>query len=164
MPAINLAFGVLAYRYTVARGLPPADNIWDFFPLNNERFREVAGIASVEIGLSHPPAGRLGSTLSPKIKSLWPRKAAGAVKFLQYCDAKRRAMETPPAMDAFQADVLRVAPNHNDWEWVVSYFFGVPGGLNDRLRELMRDHQCDAEEAYRQAREDQVNTSLSWLG
>ncbi|QRV82317.1 SNF2 family amino-terminal protein [Ceratobasidium sp. AG-Ba] len=156
MPAVNQAFALLVYRYTVPGGLPPANNVWDTFPFNNARFREIAGIESVEIGFSKPPVGKLGSALSSSVRSLWPRKAEGAVKFLRHCDAQRRKMTGTVVIESFQKDVLKVAPNSKDWEWVCSRFLEAGGGFYDRLKDIMQDSKCDAEEAYRLAREEEM--------
>lgn len=157
MVAVNNAFAVLVYRYTVRGGLPSGDNIWDSFPFNNRRFLEISSIESVEVGLSQPPVGRPGQTMSAATQKLWPRKAAGAIKFLQHCDEQRRRMEETVVIESFQKDVLKVAPGVKEWEWVVSNTFDAPGGLYERLRDLMTDNKCDAEEGYRQAREEQVS-------
>jgi hypothetical protein len=160
MVATNLPFATLVFRYG-EDALPPADDLWNFFLFSNERFQELAGIESTKIGLSQPPGGKLGQRLTWSVRNQWPNMAEGAVKFLQHCDEQYRKSKksnkgVPPTFESFQKLVLNRAPHSSAWIWIVNHFFDVPGGLYQQLRELMKDHRCDAEEAYRCAREDMV--------
>ncbi|KAG8719890.1 hypothetical protein FRC08_001754 [Ceratobasidium sp. 394] len=158
MPAVVQAYASLVYRYTRPDAIPPENDPWNCFPFNNDRFRELASIKSIAVGLSEPPTGKAGDAITPTLRSLWPRKATGALKYLKFCDAERRKMANPPTIESFQKNVLKTAPNRDDWEWIVNHFFGASGGLYDRLRDIMRDSRCDAEEAYRYAREEAMET------
>jgi hypothetical protein len=161
MVAINLSYASLVLRYSEGE-LPPPNEPWNCFPFTNERFRELAGIESVSVGLSKPPTGKLGQSLSASVLSQWPQRAKGAINFLRDCDEHYRKYKKAPSIEIFQKDVLNKALYRMDWTWVVEKFFGVPGGLYDKLEELMRDHQCDAEEAYRRARDDLVSSSFGF--
>ncbi|KAG9088422.1 hypothetical protein FRC06_002038 [Ceratobasidium sp. 370] len=158
MPAVTRAFATLVFRYTKLKGVPAENEPWNCFPFSNKRFCEVASIQSIEVGLTEPPTGKAGATITSAMRSLWPRKAEGALKFLRHCDAQHRELSALPTIESFQTTVLSTAPGLADWEWVVEHFFGVPGGLYDRLRDLMWDNRCDAKEAYRWAREEEMES------
>ncbi|KAG9086419.1 hypothetical protein FS749_003661 [Ceratobasidium sp. UAMH 11750] len=158
MPAVVQAYASLVFRYTRPDAVPAENDPWNCFPFNNDRFRELASIKSIAVGLTEPPTGKAGDAITPALRSLWPRKATGALKYLKFCDAERRKMASPPTIESFQKNVLKTAPNREDWEWIVNHFFGASGGLYDRLRDIMRDTRCDAEEAYRYAREEAMET------
>ncbi|KAG9093689.1 hypothetical protein FRC06_011413 [Ceratobasidium sp. 370] len=158
MVAVNSTYAILVYRYTTANGLPEPHEPWNFFPLNNPQFMEVAGIESVEVGLSQPPQGKLGLLVPSQDHTDWPHKAVGALKFLEHCDTMRRQIRNrTPTIEEFQPQVMRKAPHRDDWDWVVDHFFGVPGGFYERVRYVMADSGCNGEEAYRRARADQMH-------
>jgi hypothetical protein len=164
MVAINQSFSILVHRYATpgCRGLPVDDNIWNSFPFNNGRFCALAGI-EVGAGLSRPPHGILGDRLGTATRRHWSSKAKELTNFLTYCDNERRRYGDEVTIETFQRDVLKDAPSRAAWEWAVDTLFKIPGGMNDKLCALARDHGCDAEEAYRAAREEAVSIPPGFL-
>ncbi|EUC56386.1 SNF2 family amino-terminal protein, partial [Rhizoctonia solani AG-3 Rhs1AP] len=157
MVAINQPFSVLVFRYATdnCRGLPTDDNIWNFFPFNNERFCSLAGI-EVGAGLSKPPGGSLGAKLSRAALRRWPDMAKNGAKFLTYCDIERRKYGPKATIEEFQRDVLKHAPHRDAWEWLVDTTWNLHGGIGDKLVAFAHDLGCDAEEAYRTDREEKI--------
>ncbi|CAE6491806.1 unnamed protein product [Rhizoctonia solani] len=158
MPAVNKAYACLVFRFTVTAVCDP-NKKWDFFPFNNDRFCQTAGIASTDTGLSLPPAGALGTGLTQDVREAWPTKVEQALDWLARCDAHIAALgqSKPKGWEGIQKNVLTVVEGHESWEWLVSHFFGAPNGLYDKLKELMRDHRCDGYAAYQRARMDQMS-------
>lgn len=155
MPSINSPNCCLHWRYV--HGPPESnENPWSAFPFDNAQFQELAGIDN-ENGLSVPPVGRVGASLSPRVREEWPKHAPGALKFLQYCDEQWRLLKKVTAFEQFEKSVLRTAPGCEDWAWVVLNTFGAPAGLNTQLDSLMKDAGCCGASAYRDARDRLVS-------
>ncbi|KAG8688593.1 hypothetical protein FRC09_012832 [Ceratobasidium sp. 395] len=157
MPAINIAFASLVYRYSQDDVPTIADraHVWDSVPFNNECFMQLASLAE-GTGLSEPPIGRVGKAISMEIRREWPNQVEGGINFLLHCDEQYREMtrdgRTRPTIEAVQEVILKRAPGRKDWEWLVSHTFNATGGLNDQLELIMRDHHCDAGTGYKHAR------------
>ncbi|CAE6489468.1 unnamed protein product [Rhizoctonia solani] len=153
MPAVNKAFGCLVFRFTVSAVSDP-NNPWDFFPFDNERFCQTAGLRCTGVGLSEPPVG----ALSEDDRRQWPIQVERGLDWLARCDKHIHSLgeKKPKGWEGIQKNVLNVVEGREAWEWLVSQHFGAPNGLYDRLKELMKDHRCDGYAAYQRARADQM--------